>query len=34
MVGYGFHPEALLEYAEATHYYVGTAAPQVAQAFV
>lgn len=31
---YGFHPDALLEYAEAAHYYLEQASPQVAQAFV
>lgn len=27
---YGFHPEALFEYAEATNYYLGAASPRVA----
>ena len=31
---YGFHPEALFEYAEATHYYLGAASPRVADGFV
>jgi toxin ParE1/3/4 len=31
---YGFHPEALLEFAEATAYYLREASPQVAHAFV
>ena len=31
---YGFHPEALLEFAEATSYYLREASPQVAHAFV
>lgn len=31
---YGFHPDALLEYAEATDYYLRGAAPRVAEAFV
>ena len=31
---YGFHPEALFEYAEATHYYLQVASPDVAEAFV
>ena len=31
---YGFHPEALFEYAEATHYYLQVASPEVAEAFV
>jgi len=30
----GFHPEALLEYAEATKYYLREASPQVAEAFI
>ena len=32
--GYGFHPEALLEYAEATNYYLQKASPRVAEGFV
>jgi len=31
---YGFHPEALLEFAEATSYYLREASPQLADAFV
>lgn len=31
---YGFHPEALLEYAEATNYYLREASPRVADGFV
>ena len=31
---YGFHPEALLEYAEATNYYLGVASARVADGFV
>lgn len=34
MVAYRFHPEALLEYAEAANYYAREASPPVAQAFV
>ena len=34
MVTYGFHPEALLEYADATNYYLREASPRVAEAFV
>ena len=34
MATYGFHPAALLEYAEATNYYLREASPQVAEAFV
>ncbi len=30
----GFHPEALSEYAEATHYYLREASPRVADGFV
>jgi len=33
MATYGFHPEALLEYAEATNYYLQAASPEVAEAF-
>lgn len=33
-VSYGFHPEALFEYAEATNYYLRQAAPCVADAFI
>jgi len=31
---YSFHPEALFEYAEATHYYLREASPRVSEAFV
>ena len=31
---YGFHPEALFEYAEATNYYLHEASPRVAERFV
>jgi len=31
---YGFHPEALFEYAEATSYYLREASPRVAEAFI
>jgi plasmid stabilization system protein ParE len=31
---YGFHPEALFEYAEASNYYLREASPRVAEAFV
>lgn len=34
MAAYAFHPEALLEYAEATTYYLREASPEVAEAFV
>jgi toxin ParE1/3/4 len=34
MAAYGFHPEALLEYAEATNYYLRAASPGVAEAFI
>jgi plasmid stabilization system protein ParE len=34
MTTYGFHPEALLEYAEAAKYYVREAPPGVAEAFI
>ena len=30
---YWFHPEALLEYAAATNYYLNEASPRVAEAF-
>jgi hypothetical protein len=33
-ISYGFHPEALLEYAEATNYYLREASPRVADAFL
>ncbi len=31
---FGFHPEALFEYAEATNYYLHEASPRVADKFV
>lgn len=31
---FGFHPEALFEYAEASKYYLDAASPRVAEAFV
>ena len=31
---YSFHPEALFEYAEATHYYLGATSSRVAEKFV
>ncbi len=34
MASYGFHPDALLEYAEATAYYLREASPEVAERFV
>lgn len=34
MVSYGFHPDALLEYAEATRYYLREASPEIAERFV
>ncbi len=34
MVAYGFHPEAMLEYADATNCYLREASPQVAEAFI
>jgi len=33
-VSYGFHPEALFEYAEATNYYLREASQRVADGFV
>ena len=30
----GFHPEALLEYADATKFYLREASPRVAEAFI
>ena len=33
-VGYGFHPEAFSEYAEAAGYYLREASPRVADRFV
>ncbi len=32
--GYGFHPEALFEYAEAANYYLHEASVRVAEHFV
>ena len=34
MVEYAFHPDALLEYAEATNYYLVQASPDIAERFV
>jgi plasmid stabilization system protein ParE len=34
MRSYAFHPAALLEYAEATTFYLRQASPQVAERFV
>ena len=34
MTDYGFHPEALLEYADATTYYLHEASADVAERFV
>ncbi len=34
MAAYGFHPDALLEYAEAAGYYAREASPGVAERFV
>lgn len=34
MPGYAFHPDALLEYADATTYYLRDASPDVATRFV
>lgn len=34
MAGYGFHPDALLEYAEATTYYLSEVSADVATRFV
>ena len=34
MTTYGFHPDALLEYAEATTYYLQEASPEVAEALI
>ncbi len=31
---YGFHPEALFEYAEAANYYLGEASTRVADNFI
>ena len=34
MAGYAFHPDALLEYADATNYYLGAGPQVVAERFV
>jgi len=34
MAGYAFHPDALLEYADATNYYLGAASRVVAERFI
>jgi toxin ParE1/3/4 len=34
MADYAFHPDALLEYADATSYYLREASPTVAERFV
>ena len=34
MVRFAFHPDALLEYADATNYYLGAASPAIAERFV
>jgi plasmid stabilization system protein ParE len=34
MTSYGFHPDALVEYEDATRYYLEQAAPIVGAAFV
>jgi toxin ParE1/3/4 len=34
MTSYGFHPDALVEYEDATRYYLEQASPIVAAAFV
>jgi toxin ParE1/3/4 len=34
MASYGFHPDALAEYEDATRYYLEQASPVVASAFV
>lgn len=34
MIGHGFHPEALAEYAQATRFYLSEASPQIASEFV
>ena len=34
MPSYGFHPDALLEYAEAAGYFAREAPPEVAEGFV
>lgn len=34
MAGFAFHPDALLEYADATNYYLDAASPAIAARFV
>jgi plasmid stabilization system protein ParE len=34
MAEFGFHPDALLEYAEAASYYTREASPQIAESFI
>ena len=34
MARFAFHPDALLEYADATNYYLGAATPAIAERFV
>jgi toxin ParE1/3/4 len=34
MVRFAFHPDALLEYAHATNYYLGAASPAIAERFI
>ena len=34
MARFAFHPDALLEYADATNYYRGAASPAIAERFV
>jgi toxin ParE1/3/4 len=34
MTRYAFHPDALLEYTDATNYYLGAASPAVAEWYV
>ena len=34
MARFAFHPDALLEYADATNYYLGAAMPAIAERFV
>lgn len=34
MIEYAFHPDALLEYAEAANYYLHQASPVIAERFV
>jgi hypothetical protein len=33
-ISYGFHPDALIEYTEATHYYISEASLRVASEFI